>query len=139
MYVVTFAGKQFEVSNKKIHLINSIGFNSSLDVENQNTAFGKPLTLIKGPSLIEVSLDFKLSIYLGIDVYAEINQWQKMLENKTKGYLFIGNRPISNNTFLLKSLDVTDIKLSSNNIYLSANISIQLQEFVRKGVLKNDS
>ncbi len=112
MSIGSFNSKTFEVTQDKIYTFDDYTRDISLNIEDQEVDGSKPSTYIKGITLEQVSFNVKLIQSNSIDVKTEIDDWKNICEDGVPYMLFIGDKPVSNNKFLLTSVSLTD------NIYI---------------------
>lgn len=137
MAIMTYGKKVFEVNSKKIYTPKSIDFKTSLITETQDVEGGKSATYIKGLDLI--SFDFTVQLnHRYVDVKKEIDEWFELLNKKTKEILTVGGKVISQYPFLLKSVSASNVQITSD-MYIKAELSIELEEYVTEGYKKETS
>jgi hypothetical protein len=133
MPIATFGKKVFGVSSSKVYTFAGFSFGGSLDTETQEKIGDKPSTYIKGGSLDNLSFDIPLRVDFGMNVRQQIEDWQA-IKDAAKPYQFIlGNKPLGNNKWLLKSVNVTDTGIDAGGQILKATLKLEFEEFVRVG------
>lgn len=133
MVIAAFGDKIFSVSSNKIKTFDGLAYSAELQTEAQDVAGKKPSTYIKGDGLMPVALELDLRVEFGINVRAEIEEWQKVRSSATPRFFTIGGTPLSANRFLLKGVSVSDIKIDGRGGYRSAKVALSFEEYVRAG------
>lgn len=133
MNIAAFGSKIFSVSSKKIMTFDGLTFSGELQTETQDVAGKKPSTYIKGDGLMPVSMEINLRRELGVNVGAEIEEWQKIRAAAVPQFLSIGGKPICLNRLLLKSVNVADTDFDHKGKYTQAKVTLNFEEYVRSG------
>ena len=133
MPIAIFASKTFKTSSRSLYTFDEFTTSSGLQVEKQDVEGKKPSTYIKGSDLDSMSFNIPLSHSLGIDVWGEFVSWKAIMERE-KAYTFIlGGKPVGQNKWLLKSVQLSNSKIDGNGKILSASLQLQFEEYVRAG------
>lgn len=138
MSMGSFGSKTFEVSQDRIYTFDDYTRDISLNVEDQEVDGSKPSTYIKGINLEPVSFNVKLMQSNSINVEAEIEDWKNICENKVPYMLFMGDKPVSNNKFLLTGVSLTDNVYMYGGILIKSTMKLTFKEYVRAGVKKEE-
>lgn len=133
-----FGKKVFEISPGKINTFEKFDFSESLSTENIESTKGKPATYIKGLELAKASISITLARGLGTEPQAEVDEWMALLAEETPQKLILNGKSLTENKFLLTSVDVTDTQRDNKGKLLFCKVSLSLQEFVKAGQ-KNDA
>lgn len=133
MVIAAFGNKIFSVSSNKINTFDGLAYSGELQTEAQDVAGQKPSTYIKGDGLMPVSMELDLKVEFGLNVRAEIDNWQKVRAAAIPQFLNIGGKPLSVNRFLLKSVSVSEVKIDGRGGYRSAKVALTFEEYVRAG------
>lgn len=131
-----WGGFIFEVSSSRVYTFDGFGRKSSILVDEQELDGKKPSTYIKGEALEEISITVKLKSDLGIDVKSEIDKFKTALYNKNPQTFIIGNQPLSQNKWLLLSVNESETILDNGGNYISAILALSFKEYVRGGSKK---
>lgn len=124
---------EFQVSSDKVYTFDSYGRKLSLDIEEQELTGKKPSTYIKGEGLEEISITVDLKADLGVDVESELDKLRTALYSRSPQTFAIGDKPLSQNKWLLTNVDESETKLDNQGNYLSAKVSLTFQEYARGG------
>lgn len=138
MPIASFSGKVFTVSSDKVYTFDGLSQKSELMTEAVDNNKGKPSTFVKGSALDTLSFDIKLNSEY-VDVRAEINAWIAMCEKKRMDRFILGNKALSKNKFLLKSVDIRYSKINNKGEVLSASLSLEFEEYIKAGKPKKTS
>lgn len=138
MPIASYAGKTFSVSSEKVYTFDGLSQKSELITESVDNKSGKQSTYIKGSSLDILSFDIKLNSEY-VDVRAEIDAWKAMCEKKKTDLFILGNKALSKNKFLLKSVDIKYNKINNRGEVLSASLSLEFEEYIKAGKPKKTS
>lgn len=136
MSIASFADKIFEVSSDKIHTFSDFQFGTGLDAEKQDNPGAKPKTYIKGPDLSTLSIKITVSEDIGLDPRTEIEDWTEIKDSETAYPFIIGGKPFGAERWVLKDVQVADVKIDNLGIILSATISLGFEEYVYAGAAK---
>lgn len=131
-----FGDNVFEVSMNKIYTFKDYSNEISLDTEDQEVDSNKPSTYIKGMALETPSITIELRQSKNIDVETEYNNWKNMCESKKAHMLFLGDKPVSTNKFLLIKVSTSNVQFSSTGKMIKATLNLSFKEYVRAGVKK---
>lgn len=138
MSLGSFSSKGFEVSQNKIYTFDEYTRDISLNVEDQEVDGSKPSTYIKGTNLEPVSLTIKLRQSNSIDVETEINDWKSICEDGIPYMLFIGDKTVSNNKYLLTGVSLSDNNYIATGKLIKTTMKLTFKEYVRAGVKKEE-
>ncbi|WP_061312814.1 phage tail protein [Clostridium botulinum] len=138
MSIGSFNSKTFEVTQDKIYTFDDYTRDISLNIEDQEVDGSKPSTYIKGITLEQVSFNVKLIQSNSIDVKTEIDDWKNICEDGVPYMLFIGDKPVSNNKFLLTSVSLTDNIYIYGGKLIKSTMKLSFKEYVIAGVKKEE-
>lgn len=138
MSLGSFSSKVFEVSQNKIYTFDEFTRDISINVEDQEVDGSKPSTYIKGTNLEPVSFTIKLRQSNSIDVETEINDWKSICEEGIPYMLFIGDKTVSNNKFLLTGVSLSDNDYIATGKIMRSTMKLTFKEYVRAGVKKEE-
>lgn len=130
---------EFEVSSNKIYTFDGFGRKASIDIEEQELEGQKASTYIKGEVLEDISIDINLKSLLGANVRGEIDNYRTVLYQKTPKSFVIGEKPLSQNKWLLTNVDESDVVMDNKGNYISAKIALTFKEYVRGGSKKAET
>lgn len=133
MPIATFGNKIFQVSSNKIYTFSGLSWSSSLETEAQEKLQSKPSTYIKGENLTNLAFEIQLRAELGVNVRAEIENWEAIKSSAQPSLFILGSKAIGKNKWLLKSVDVSDTDIDSSGRVLKATLKLSLEEYVRAG------
>lgn len=136
--VGSFGGKVFLVSSRRIFTFDGLSRTASVKTEEQDSSQGKPATYIKGASLEKISLQILLSAELGVDVSREIEEFIALASAMQPGKLILGGAPVGQYQWLLTEVSVQYQTIDAGGKVREASLKLNLQEFVRPGVKKQD-
>lgn len=133
-----FADKNFEVSQNKIYTFDEYNNEIGLDVEDQSVDGDKPSTYIKGKKLENPTINIQIRQSKNVDVQTEVNDWKKICEDGVPYMLFIGDKPVSNNKYLLTGVSLSDAQIIFSGKMIKCLLKLTFKEYVRAGVKKEE-
>lgn len=133
MAIASFKNKVFQVSASQKNTFDGLGWSGALETEAQEKLQDKPSTYIKGLALDVMSFEVPLRIDFGMDVRAEIEQWEAIKTGTSPDYFILGTRPLGKNKWLLKSVGVSDTEIDGNGRLLRAKVKLDFEEYIRAG------
>lgn len=133
-----FAGKLFEVSQKKIYTFYEDTNDMTVNTEEQEVDGSKPSTYIKGMGLEGVSLNIKLKQSSSINVDTEVDEWKAICATMSPSYLWLGNKSVTNNRFLLTDINFSDKQYTYWGKLIQVTMKLTFKEYVRDGVKKEE-
>lgn len=133
-----FAGKIFEVSQNKIYTFDEDTNDMTVKTEEQEVDGDKPSTYIQGMGLETVSLNIKLKQSSSVDVDTEVDEWKAICSSMSPCYLWLGNKPVTNNRFLLTDINFSDKVYAYWGKLVQVTMKLTFKEYVRDGVKKEE-
>lgn len=133
-----FANKIFEVNMNKIYTFNDYTNSFGISIEEQEVENDKPSNYIKGFDLEKPSFTIELRQSATIDVEKELKEWKDICYSKNPYMLFIGNNPVSNNTYLLEKCDLSDMLIINSGKMVKCKLKLTFREHVRYGAKKEE-
>lgn len=125
----SYGGVVFEITTKKILTYDEFTRELTPRWEAHDLLNNKPLPEFKGPGSDELSFRIKLRADLGVNPEKEINKL-RTFANQGKTSLFIrGNKPVSTNPFIIKSIKETHSKIDNKGNVLSIEAEISIAEY----------
>ena len=126
-YTALWGPKGFIVSPSKIVPLLGLSTAFSVKADSGNDAAGTSTTNIKGRELQTVSLSTLYVRGAGVDPRGQILEWEKQVG---KAYpLYIEGQRFGPQKLMLKSVDVSDVKLSNTGVFLQVAIALQFEEY----------
>ena len=132
-----FASKKFIVSSNKIYTFNDYENDISLDIEEQEVEGYKPSIYIKGINAENPSISITLRESKFINVQNEYNDWKNILISRVPHMLFLGDKPVSNNKFLLVKITPSNTEFISGKL-IKITLKLDFKEFARRGYKKEE-
>lgn len=126
-----WGGHKFIVSNKKIESFTNLTIKGSCEVERKKKEKQKYVTKKTGQS-VEINLDIILNAYFGSDVRKEALKWVKEARKGKQSYFYLGKKKLIASKLLLKSANVKNIELSPGGKWVTATVSISLEQSTKK-------
>lgn len=133
-----FAGKLFEVSQNKMYTFYDDTNDVTVKTEEQEVDGSKPSTYIQGMGLETVSLTIKLKQSSTISVEIEVDEWKAIAAQMAPYYLWLGNRPVANNRFLLTDINFSEKVYTYWGKLVAVTMKLTFKEYVREGVKKEE-
>ena len=116
--------RRFEVKDDFHRLISEIELSKALSVEEKEVKDGVNQLEIKGYEKQTVNIDYNVSAEWGTSAYIEYMEWRR-LKGK-KGVFYLGSEQFGSGDFLLKSVELADVKLDNRGYIQLANIKLEL-------------
>lgn len=136
--IATFGDKVFSVSSNSILTFDGLSRGLGLEADAQEQDGQKPSTYIKGVSLETLKFTVALNSAMGIDVDGEIKSWETVLAAKIPYLFVLGDKPVIDNKFLLKTLNITDVVINGSGQKTKAKLDLDFEEYVRAGKKEED-
>jgi hypothetical protein len=133
MPIAVFQKKIFQVSSNKKYTFIGLSYGDEIQTEQQDKIKSKPSTYVKGAGLAKLSFSIPLNVELGINVRKEIDEWESILLAAQPSIFMLGNKPLGQNKWLLKSRSVSDEVIDNVGNMLKATLKLDFEEFVREG------
>lgn len=137
--IAYYGGKTFEVNSRLIYTFNAASIAVKLITEKQDSFQQKPSTYIKHVDLEQFKFTIPLNVELGINPRQEYEDWKRILESKTPDVFIIGGKPLNPNRYLLTSITCGNLMANVYGDWLSCDLQLQFDEFVRAGADKSGS
>ncbi len=132
MAIASFAGKTFQVSNRKVYTLTGFTTGSTLQTEKQDVAGKKPSTYIKGPDLETMSFSVPLNIAFGYGVQAEYNSWKSIMNKQTAQSFILGGKPLGGK-WLLTGVSLNDTLIDKKGSLIKGTLELEFEEYARAG------
>jgi hypothetical protein len=138
MAIASFAGKTFQVSNKKVYTLTEFTTGSGLQTEKQDVAGKKPSTYIKGADLETMSFSIPLNISFGYNVQSEFDSWKAIMTSQKAQNFILGTKPFGAK-WLLTNVSLGDTLIDKKGNLIKGTLQLQFEEYVRAGSAKASS
>ena len=119
----------FEVSEDRVFAFKKLTQDISGRWASHETLGGKPKKEFLGADSREAALEIYLSASLGVRPRTTIKTLEKMVETGAVEYLIIGDMPVSENKYLIKSVSEAWDKVFNDGSLVKATVSIALEEY----------
>lgn len=119
-----FLKRRFEIKDDLHRLVSGIELSRSLKTEEKEVKDGVNQIEVKGYDKQSMNIEYNVSTQWGVSPYIEYLEW-KRLKGK-KGVFYLGEEQLSSGDFLLKSVELTDVKLKNNGEIAAATIKLEL-------------
>ena len=126
-----WGGHKFIVSNKKIESFTNLTIKGSCEVERKKNNKKQYVTKKTGQA-VEITLDIVLNAFLGSNVRKEALKWVKEARNGKQSYFYLGKKKLIASKLLLKSANVKNVELSPGGKWVTATVSISLEQSTKK-------
>lgn len=126
-YLARWGPKGFLISSNKIVTLNNLTTSLELKKDNGNDTSGTEPTNTRGRELRPISFSVPYFAAAGVDPRDQISQWEAELGNAYP--LLIEGKVFGAEKMMLTKVSTSDIKLSNTGKFLSATISITLEEY----------
>lgn len=119
----------FEVSNRRINTFNNLTRSADARYEKHAVKHQKPLLEFEGPDVESVSIDVKLRVDFGINPLKELEKWKKAWRTGKRSIFLIGNKPLSNNAFVISKITENHKSYDGKGNVLAIDLNIELIEY----------
>lgn len=122
-----WGNKGFLVSAYKVIPFEGLSTTYELKQKANNDTSGTPSTNTTGRELQKISFETVYVAAAGVDVRAQIEEWQSLLGAINP--LIIGGKQFGASKMQLTKVDVDDVKLTPQGKFISATVGITLTEY----------
>lgn len=130
MVVGYLGGIPFITSRNKVRTFDNFNRSSTARWAKHELIGQKPILEFLGKDIEKISFDMQLRASLGINPEDELDNLRTMRDEGTVLTLVLNNMPITDNFWVIESLDEKVNFFGGNGEILSAIVSISLQEYV---------
>ena len=135
--MASWNSKTWEVSSRRIAVLNGISSSVELDTENSDDKAGSPATKTKALKLQSMSFDFDLATAVGCDVRGEYESWVALIGQYAPFYL--GGTRFGPDNLQLTGVSLGDTLLDAFGRILKGRITINLTEYAEEASSKKAS
>lgn len=126
---LSFCGKTLRVNAQEVASFENLALSASLKTKTQSQD-GVERVQCDALDAASVTLTVRLSRALGVDVYAEVSDWLRMVREKHSGNLVIGGRDLFGVAFLLTQANVSGVRYAANGEMSYAEVALTFRESV---------
>ena len=119
----------FEVSEDRVFAFKKLTQDISGRWASHERLNGKPKKEFLGADSREGALEIYLSAALGVRPRTTLKTLENMVETGAVEYLIIGDMPLSENKYLIKSVSEAWDKVYNDGSLVKATVSITLEEY----------
>jgi len=123
----------FEVSSNLIRTFHDLKRTGEARWANHDVLYAKPKPEFLGPGQEEITFSVRLSAQLGVNPKAELERLRKMRDTGQLAPFIVGGQPVSQNLWLLESIQEGHKTHSGNGILLQADVDLTLKEYPAEG------
>ena len=120
----------FEVSNEIVRTFYDYKRKTSARLAAHDIIGQKPATEFLGPGVESISFSMKLSAFKGVNPKTEADKIRKMIENGEVVNLVLAGSPVSENKWIIESMDESANYYDSKGNIISSDINITIREYV---------
>lgn len=120
----------FITSRNKVRTFNNFNRSSTARWAKHELIGQKPILEFLGNDIEKISFDMLLRTDLGINPEDELDNLRTMRDNGTVLTLVLDNMPITDNFWVIESLDESVNYFGGTGEILSATVSVSLQEYI---------
>lgn len=124
MIQAEYLNRQFKVEDNFNRTIKSVELSRGLRTELKETKEGAEVLKVLGYEGQSFTVEYPCSDALGTTPYIEYQEWRRK-EGK-KGVFLLGNQQFGAGDFLLKSVEMSGVKLANNGNIVFATIRLEL-------------
>lgn len=130
MIVGYLGGTPFVTSSNKIRTFDNFSRSSTARWTKHDLIGQKPVLEFIGNDIEKISFDMQLRADYGINPEKELGNLRQMRDNGTAVTLILNNSPVTDNLWVIESLDEKVTFWGSGGEILSASVSVSLLEYV---------
>lgn len=127
--IATFGDLVFEVSSKKVNTFKNLSRTTEARYEKHAIKHQKPIIEFEGPEVDPVSFDMQLRAELGINPMKELEKWREYAKQGKRAKLIIGNKPFSNNAFVITKISENYKRVDNKGNILEIEASVEMLEY----------
>lgn len=130
MIVGYLGSTPFVTSSNKIRTFDNFSRSSTARWTKHDLIGQKPVLEFIGNDIEKISFDMQLRADYGINPEKELENLRQMRDNGTAVTLILNNSPVTDNLWVIESLDEKVTFWGSGGEILSASVSVSLLEYV---------
>ena len=125
-YLAKWGQKGFLISSDKIVPLSGLKATFSLKNDANNDTSGTPSTNTQGRELVPVSFSTTYFAGAGVDVRAQIDEWNSLIGQIHP--LYVGGKPFGAANLQLEKVDVSEIQTDAKGNFLWAKLAFSFVE-----------
>ncbi|MCE4044551.1 phage tail protein [Lysinibacillus fusiformis] len=125
----TFGDLVFEVSRDKVHTFDNLNRTTEARYTKHAIKHQKPIMEFDGPEVDPITFDMVLRADLGVNPIKELDKWRDYVRKGKRAVLIIGNRPFSNNAFVITKINETYKNIDNRGNVLSIEATVDMMEY----------
>lgn len=127
--IATFGDLVFEVSQNKINTFDNLNRITEARYTKHAIKHQKPILEFDGPEADPITFDMILRVELGVNPVKELEKWRDYLKKGKRAVLIIGNRPFSNNAFVITKINENYKNIDNRGNVLSIEATVDMMEY----------
>ena len=133
LVVGRWGGHKFIISPSKIESFRNLTIKGSCEIETKKKK-GQKYTTKKTGNAVQITMDIVLNAFVGSKVKTEALKWVREARKGKQSYFYMGKpkKKVIASKLVLKSANVKDIELSPKAEWVSAVVSIDLEQSTKK-------
>lgn len=126
--IARYLGRTFVVSSSRISGFGGLDITTGLETE-EHTLRGIKYYSMQNTRPVDISFAIHLDRMLGCsDVLAEAEGWMADSRRGLSDYLYVGGHKILPMKYMLVEVNVSNIQLNGNGVWLSCDLDVKLQQ-----------
>lgn len=125
--MLTWNGKSLKVSPSVVNMFEKLSISSSVKTKAVDKD-GVHTVEADGTEAAKYTFTIKLNRQLGVDVYAEVNEWMTLMRENKKSHLLIAGRDLFGTNFMLTSCQTSNVRIAPGGQWSYAELSLTFQE-----------
>jgi len=119
----------FEVSMDRVRTFDNFTRSGSGRWENHDIISLKPMPEFIGPGQEDISFSIRLDAAMGLNPENELQKLRDMRDTGEVAQLIIGSKPVTNNLWLLESLQEQQRVFDNKGRLILADVELSLKEY----------
>lgn len=126
-YAAIWGTKGFLISPSKITAMGEFGTTLALKAATSDDTSGTSTTNVRGKELQKMTFTVTYLRAAGVNVRTAVEEWEDLIG---KVYpLYIGGKRFGPPKMILTNLDISDVLMSNDGVFLKATVAVTLEEY----------
>ena len=126
---LSWCGKTLRVSAQQINSFENLAISAGVKTKTESQD-GVDRVQEDGLNAVSITLTVRLARSLGVDVYAEVSEWMRMLREKRTGNLVVGGRDLFGVPFMLTDAQVSSVRMAPDGTMTYAEAALTFKECI---------
>ncbi|MFF2794987.1 phage tail protein [Lysinibacillus xylanilyticus] len=127
--IATFGDLVFTVSAQQVKTFDELSRTMEARYTKHEIKHQKPILEFEGLDIDPITFDIQLRAALGVNPIKEIEKWHEYIRKGKRAILMIGNRPFSNNAFVVNRITEKYPDIDNKGRMLAIDATIEMLEY----------